>query len=463
MRTIIQPSVLSGTVQAPASKSSMQRACAAALLRTGDTLIHHPGHSNDDRAALGVIRDLGAVAQEQGDGSILVRSRGRRAGATGRLEVNCGESGLGLRMFAPIFALTGETVTVRGEGSLLKRPMDFFDEIFPRLGIHVVSNKGKLPLEIRGPLRPADIEIDGSLSSQFLTGLLFAYSAAEARHVTIRVRDLKSKPYIDLTLQVMKHFGRKVENRNYEEFFFGGTPDGEAASARGREEGSARARDWGAGSFRGGEMALEYTVEGDWSGGAFLLVAGAIAGPIVVKGLDEWSTQADKAIMKALCDCGAGVDIGAGEIRTAPGRLKAFRFDATDCPDLFPPLVALAAYCEGTSVISGVSRLAHKESNRGLTLQEEFGKMGVPIDLAGNDMLVRGAGVKSAEVGEAGVKSAAVHSRHDHRIAMACAVAALRADGPVTIHEAQAVDKSYPDFYGHLRRLGAVLTIDASS
>jgi 3-phosphoshikimate 1-carboxyvinyltransferase len=427
MLTTIRPSRLSGTILAPASKSSMQRACAASLLRIGESVIRHPGHSNDDKAALGVIRDLGAEVNVSDDGSLRIRSVG--VSAAGGLEVNCGESGLGLRMFAPIIGLSGERIRVKGEGSLLNRPMDFFDEVFPRLGIRVVSNKGKLPLEIQGPLVPRDIEIDGSLSSQFLTGLLFAYSATRAKGVTIRVRQLKSKPYIDLTLQVMKHFGWHVENRNYEEFYFDGAV-WEGLSGAARDPGH-----------------LEYTVEGDWSGGAFLLVAGAVAGPIVVKGLDGWSAQADKAILQALCDCGASVETGEDEIRIGAGRLRAFRFNATDCPDLFPPLVALAAYCEGTTVISGVSRLAHKESNRGMTLREEFGKMGIAIDLVGDTMLVRGGSVRAARV----------HSRHDHRIAMACAVAALGADGEVTIEEAQAIDKSYPDFYWDLRQLGTEL------
>lgn len=425
---------------APASKSSMQRACAAALLRAGETIIYHPGHSNDDKAALGVIRDLGAEVMELPDGSLRVHSggvagvggtRGGRVGDEAEpLEVNCGESGLGLRMFAPIFALSGRTIRVKGEGSLLKRPMDFFDEVFPELGVRVVSNGGKLPLEIQGPLQPRNIEIDGSLSSQFLTGLLFAFAAAGAPGVSIRVRDLKSKPYIDLTLQVMRCFGWEVENRDYAEFRFGA-------------------------ERRAGDPA--YTVEGDWSGGAFLLVAGAIAGPIRIKGLDEWSTQADKAILQPLCDCGAVMEMGEDTILVGPPDgsansagvqvpvLTAFRFDATDCPDLFPPLVALAACCAGTTEIMGVSRLAHKESDRGLTLQEEFGKMGVRIELEGDKMLVFGG---------PGVKGAVVHSRHDHRIAMACAVAALRADGAVVIEDAEAIDKSYPDFYTDLQELG---------
>jgi len=417
MRVTIRPSILKGEILAPASKSSMQRACAAALLHAGETVIRHPGHSNDDKAALGVIRDLGA--EVEGGDVLRVRSSGVRVKEG--LEVNCGESGLGLRMFAPIMGLGGEKIRVRGEGSLVSRPMDFFDEIFPLLGIKVVSNEGKLPLEIQGPLKPRDITIDGSLSSQFLTGLLFAYAAAGARGVGIKVNNLKSKPYIDLTLAVMSEFGWKVENRNYEEFYFAG---GSAAPG-----------------------VVEYTVEGDWSGGAFLLVAGAVAGPIIVKGLDERSTQADKAILKALKDSGAQLEMKGSEILVGPAALKAFEFDATDCPDLFPPLVALAACCEGVTVIHGVSRLAHKESNRGLTLRDEFGKMGLKVELDGDRMLVHGGRLRGATV----------HSRHDHRIAMACAVGALKADGPVTIEEAEAINKSYPDFYDDLKLMGGQL------
>lgn len=416
MKATIEPGGLKGLILAPASKSSMQRACAAALLRAGETVIHHPGYSNDDKAALRVIQALGAKVETLADGSLLVKSAGKVGGAQ---EVNCGESGLGLRMFAPIIGLSDRAIRVVGEGSLVRRPMDFFDEIFPQLGIRVVSNGGKLPLEIQGPLQPRDIEIDGSLSSQFLTGLLFGFAAAGAPGVTIRVRNLKSKPYIDLTLQVMKHFGWEIGNKNYEAFTFSA-------------ERKAGARD--------------YTVEGDWSGGAFLLVAGAIAGPVTVRGLDTSSTQADKAIVRAICDAGAFFEDREEGMVVGPAELRAFRFDATDCPDLFPPLVALASFCSGTTEILGVSRLAHKESDRGVTLRDEFGKMGVKIELDGNRMLVHGGEV---------IKGATVHSRHDHRIAMACAVAALKAAGPVTIEEADAINKSYPDFYFHLQQLGA--------
>jgi 3-phosphoshikimate 1-carboxyvinyltransferase len=285
-----------------------------------------------------------------------------------------------------------------------------------------------LPLHIKGPLQPQKIEIDGSLSSQFLTGLLFAFSAAKANDVTITVRDLNSKPYIDLTLQVMKQFGLTVPvNNNYQSFYFPAEKS----------------------PIDVAQSSLNYHVEGDWSGGAFLLVAGAVAGDIVVKGLDVFSTQADKAVLQALMQSGANISIEESQIHVRKSKLKPFHFNATDCPDLFPPLVALAAYCEGTSVIEGVHRLTHKESNRALTLQEEFAKLGVAITFQDDLMLIRG--------GEK-INGAVVHSRHDHRIAMACAIAALGAEGDVTIEEAEAVNKSYPQFWEHIEKLSASLS-----
>jgi len=428
----LKPSSLKGVIQAPRSKSSMQRACAAALLAKGKSVIQYPGHSNDDKAALDIIQRLGASI-EIGSEELIVNSRGIYPAEN---EVNCGESGLGIRMFTPIIALADYEITINGEGSLLTRPIDFFDEILPQLNVKVKSQnarlpdgQGKLPLIIQGPLQPKDIEIDGSLSSQFLTGLLMAYAAADAKDVTIKVSNLTSKPYIDLTLDVMRRFGLKLpENKNYEEFYF--SKETHYASL----------------------ITHEYTVEGDWSGGAFLLVGGAIAGPITVRGLDMISTQADKAIMKALSDANAGFAIEAKGIKLHPGEMKGFDFDATDCPDLFPPLVALASYCKGETKITGVNRLAHKESNRSASLQQEFAKMGVRIEVNDDAMVIHG-GKK--------LNGARTHSHHDHRIAMACAVAALKADGQTEIEEADAINKSYPDFYDDLKKLGADVSLSS--
>lgn len=167
MIVTIQPSSVTGTVRAPASKSSMQRACAAALLSKGQTHILRPGHSNDDRAALDVIGKLGAQVVENRDGSFTVDSAGVQPVAG---EINCGESGLGIRMFTPIAALSEQEIIITGTGSLVNRPMDFFEQVLPQAGVAIRSNAGKLPLHVKGPLVPQDIEVDGSLSSQFLTG-----------------------------------------------------------------------------------------------------------------------------------------------------------------------------------------------------------------------------------------------------------------------------------------------------
>lgn len=424
MTVSVHPSSLSGTVKAPASKSSMQRACALALLHEGETMILNPGKSNDDIAALDIIQRLGASIEIQNEKVKIKNSEAVFSGA----EINCGESGLGIRMFTPIAALSSKEIIINGSGSLLKRPMHFFDEIFPKLGISIQSNNGYLPIKIKGPLQPADITINGSLSSQFLTGLLMAYGKAATKPVTITVNNLKSKPYIDLTLQMMGSFGYDVVNNNNASFAI--KPINGLTNKQ-----------------------INCIIEGDWSGAAFLLVAGAVGGNVVVKGLDIHSAQADKAILNALKDCGAEISAAEGTVtvNSFPGGLgNAFYFNATDCPDLFPPLVVLAAYCKGISVIEGVSRLQHKESNRAITLQQEFGKMGVEIKLEADKMMIAGGN---------SLKGARVHSHHDHRIAMACAAAALKANGETVIEEAEAVNKSYPGFYNDLKLLGAAVSL----
>lgn len=419
----INPSAITGTIKAPASKSSMQRACALALLANGQTTIYNAGHSNDDLAALEIIKKLGATIELKEEELII--TGGTLKDIT--TEINCGESGLGIRMFAPITALSTGQISINGTGSLLKRPMHFFDEIFPQLGVSIQSDNGYLPITIKGPLKPANIIIDGSLSSQFLTGLLIAFANATTKPVTITVTNLLSKPYIDLTLQMIKKFGYNVENDNYKKFLI---------------EPSAQK-----------QIHHAYTVEGDWSGAAFLLVAAAIAGDIKVTGLDVFSTQADKAILSALMDCGVNISIEEKQItiNTALSKNgKPFQFDATNCPDLFPPLVALAAYCNGTTVIKGANRLQHKESNRALTLQQEFAKMGVEITIKDDLMLIDGGGE---------IKAAVLQSHHDHRIAMACAVAALKANGPSVIEDAESINKSYPVFFDDLKLLHASVSL----
>jgi 3-phosphoshikimate 1-carboxyvinyltransferase len=330
-------------------------------------------------------------------------------------------------MFTPIAALSSKAITIQGEGSLLKRPMGLFDEVLPQLDVQIQSNNGYLPLQLKGPLKPKSVSIDGSLSSQFLTGLLMAFAGAKANKVTISVRNLNSKPYIQLTLQIMQHFGLCTPlNKQFEHFYF--------------ENNSAQIA----------SSSCSYYIEGDWSGAAFLLVAGAIAGPVTVKGLQFDSVQADKAILQALQQAGCSIKQEKDAFTVEPSALVAFQLNATDCPDLFPPLAVLAAYCKGTSVIEGVHRLMHKESNRAEALQQELGKMGVQVEIENNNMKIQGGHV---------LKGAHLFSHNDHRIAMAGAVAALKAKGTTVIEHADAVKKSYPSFYTHLQQLGALVEI----
>lgn len=402
----------------------MQRALAAAFLTKETCGILNPGHSNDDLTAMNIIKSLGAKVEMIADELVIVNQDNDAKVS----EINCGESGLSIRMFVPIAALSKNSIIVTGEGSLLSRPMDFFDKVLPQLGVTIKSNNGKLPLKIKGPLQPANIEVDGSLSSQYLTGLLMAYAAAGATNVSIKVNDLKSKPYIDLTLEVMRHFGLgNVENRNYGEFYFH--------------------------PVNKKNVMHNYTVEGDWSGGAFLLVAGAIAGQITVSGLDMTSTQADKIIIDALMAAHADIAIEADGIIVKPADMTAFEFDATDCPDLFPPLAALAVYCNGTSIIKGVARLIHKESNRALTIKMELEKRGVEVELQDDVMMI---------TGQKKLAAAFVDSHNDHRIAMMNAVIGLRAEWATILHNAQAVKKSYPQFFTDLKKLNADIEIKES-
>ncbi len=421
MNVKITPSKIKGHILSPASKSCMQRACAAALLHLGRTVIHNPGTSNDDKAAIDIIQKLGANVSFE-DGKMIVHSSGINPVSD---NFNCGEAGLSIRMFTPIAACISNEVRIKGEGSLKTRPMNFFDEILPDIGVTIKSNDGKLPLLVKGPIIPKTITVEGSLSSQFLTGLLMAYSYLGANEVSINVINLKSKPYIDLTLNVMKHFGMLVPtNIDYKEFIFSTN------------------------YFQTTKQDVVYQVEGDWSGASFLLVAGAISGSISVSGLDLNSTQADKAIIGALKDCGCKLEVKDDVILVSSTDLESFTFNATECPDLFPPLVALASFCKGQTLIKGVSRLKHKESDRASTLQQEFGKLGVKIDIKDDFMMIQGVEK---------VNAAKVHSHHDHRIAMAFAIAGLRADGSVEIECAEAIEKSYPNFYNDLISLGVII------
>lgn len=410
MKRSIKPSKVDGMVVAPPSKSVAQRAIAIASMAIGQSEILLPGKSDDVLAAINVCKALGANIDNRNDG--LTISGGI---SLPKIPLNCGESGLGVRMFSAIAASLDGEITLTGHGSLLSRPMNIIENSLGPLCELCKTNFGNLPIKVKGPLKGGVIDIDGSISSQVLTGILIASPYAK-NNTTIKVDYLQSRPYIDVTIDVMKSFGVDVENKDYSEFTI---KTGQKYQPR------------------------KYTVEGDWSGAAFLLVAGAIAGKVKVENLNLKSFQADKAIINALIYAGARVSMHYAHIEVTNDKLHGFDFDATNCPDLFPPLVALASQCQGESRFLGVSRLRVKESDRAATLMDEFRKLGIEITVEGELMIVKGGKVHSA----------LVTSHGDHRIAMATAVAALNADGVVEIDGAESVKKSYPAFFEDLESL----------
>ena len=413
----VMPSRLDGGVAAPPSKSLTQRAAAAAFLSPDSTAIFNASLCDDAKRAFQLVADMGAEVDYSGAAAAEKRI-GVRGGSPPRADrADCGESGLCLRMFAPILALFDGPVTLEAEGSLRLRPADMIEKPLADLGARGRTTAGRPPVTVSGPLRGGRTEVDGSVSSQFLSGLLLALPLAGGDS-ELSVRNLKSRAYVEMTLDVVRAFGGVMEQ----------APDLSAFRIPGRQ------------TYR----AAEFRVEGDWSAAAALLVAGAVAGRVEVTGLAADSRQPDRAVLRALKAVGAEVCVSSDRVACQKAALRPFEFDVGECPDLFPALAALAACCTGTSVLRGTERLRHKESARDRVVQEEFGKIGIDVGLSGGTARIRGGPVRGGWA----------DSRGDHRIAMALAAAGLASAAGVGIVEPECVSKSYPGFFEDLARLG---------
>ena len=411
------PSTIKGTVAAPPSKSMMGRAVAAALLADGASRIANGSFCDDGLTALAIIGALGARIHKDEKGILTIHGTGKHALNPGGATLDCGESGLCMRMFTPIAALQDKEVMLLASGSLRVRPMGMVEEL-EALGISCKTDRGHAPITVKGPMKGGHVKVDASVSSQLLTGLLMALPLCE-KNSLISVSELKSAPYVLMTVELLKYFGVSVHHdERLEKFLVSGNQT---------------------------YVPSTYTVEGDWSGASFLLVAGATMGSVTVTGLNPGSAQADRAILDVLERVGASIERAGDSVSVGRKELKPFQYDATGCPDLFPPLVALASSCEGKSIIYGLERLAHKESDRARALVSEFAKLGIVINITGNRMEVHGGSVREA----------VVDAHNDHRIAMACAVAGLRAKGNISINGEACVSKSYPGFFADLEAIRA--------
>lgn len=453
-----------GAIQMPASKSFAQRAIIAAALSEGTSVLNGYSPCGDSEAAISVARALGAevtVGLAYKDGKVIkdtsaLTIKGRGTSALALKSLHTGESGLLTRLMIPLLAVLGcGDVEVTGEKTLTRRPLKGAREIMGSFGVRLenacVENADAgevfVPLRIMGRLEGGQATVSGAGGSQIISGLLMALPLLKEDTV-IRLTDPKSIPYLFITMDVMKAFGVKVwcDMEGGPEF--------------------AESQDWNDCTgivlqIKGGQayMAADMDIEGDWSSAANFLVAGAVFGKAEVSGLDTRSLQADLSVMDILMEAGAslsqlGDDDPKGIIHVQKAPLNAFEVDADNCPDLFPIIAVLAAFCQGTSRISGVGRLASKESDRGKAIVSMLVQLGVKARISGDKMIIEGHSLAQRRLTGNMLKGGKYTSSHDHRMVMALKVAELGTDSPVVVDDVECVSKSFPSFMELFDRLG---------
>ncbi|MGM9766497.1 MAG: type I 3-dehydroquinate dehydratase [Candidatus Cryptobacteroides sp.] len=455
-------------VQMPASKSFAQRSIVAAALADGVTVLRGYSPCGDNESAISVARALGAevtvgLAYDSGnvakDGSALtIKGIGAGEGSLSIDSLHTGESGLLTRMVIPLMSVLGNgNVRITGEKTLTNRPLKGAEEIMSAFGVRLVQageRAGKhpgptkeqnhpaevfVPLDVRGRLRAGHAGISGAGGSQIVSGLLMALPLLQEDTV-IELTNPKSIPYLFITMDVMKAFGVKVwcDMEGGEDF--------------------AESKDWNDCTgitfhIKGGQSykPAKMDIEGDWSSAANFLVAGAVFGRVELTGLDTKSLQADLSVMDILMETGAslsqmGDDDSKGTVHVQRAPLTAFDVDAGNCPDLFPIISVLAAFCQGTSRIAGVGRLANKESDRGRAVLDMLTAMGVNAKISGDRLIVEGHSLQQRLLTGNLLRGGKFTSHHDHRMVMALRVAELGADSPIEIDDTECVAKSFPTF-----------------
>lgn len=419
----IKPTPLAGKVCIPSSKSMGHREIICAALAEGTSVVDNISMSADIEATCRALAALGAHITKvpskypdrtafKIDGGILrVVSK----------EIDCGESGSTLRFMIPIAALCGDEVTFKGHGKLVSRPLDAYYDIFAKQGFaYETAPSGELPLKLQGKLAFGNFELPGNVSSQFISGLLFALPLLDGDSVITITSPLESQSYVELTLSCLTKYGIKIEHENYLLY-----------RIRGRQK----------------YVSRESVVEGDYSQAAFWLVAGALGGPLECTGLTMSSLQGDKAIIAIMSAMGANLAIDEANmvITSSSASTKATTIDAADCPDIIPVLAVLAAVSEGTTEIINAGRLRIKECDRLSAVATELGKLGADITELADGLLIKGRRILNG--GE-------VECWNDHRIAMSLAVASCKCQGEMVVHGAESVKKSYPKFWDDFAAVG---------
>ena len=443
-------------LEMPASKSFAQRAIIAAALAQGTS--HLTGYSpcGDNASALTAARKLGARVNVNGS-ELEITGIGAFENCLTINDIHVGESGFLTRMLIPVLSVIADgPVYVSGEKTLLNRPLAGAHDIMASFGVRLLpetvppesrKNDCFVPLTVRGPLVPGRADVSGKGGSQLISGLLAALPLAGNRS-TVYVHDPRSIPYMFITVDVLRKFGIEIGSEMEGDDDFLQTQDwtlctGVTFKMRGHQ------------LYR----AADFRIEGDWSSAANFLVSGAIFGDVEVEGLDTQSLQADISIMDILMDAGAsmsqleGDTPSTGPIHVTRAPLCAFETDLNNCPDLFPIVAVLAAFCPGQSRIRGVERLRHKETDRAAAIEEMLTQMGVSVQIDEDEMTIEGMALTQRILTGNLLKGGQYTSHGDHRMVMALKVASLGADGPVDIDDTACVAKSFPGFMEMFEKL----------
>ena len=420
MNVTIKPNKLSGTIQIPPSKSLSHRAIIAAALAEGESIISNVLYSKDILATIDAMRACGAEIKEYSDHLVIHGSKVKRV----KSMINANESGSTIRFMIPIALVSGEEIEFRGENHLVKRPLDTFLEIFDLQGIKYTRGEDYLPLKVYSGLKCGTFKVRGDISSQFITGLLYALPLLDGDSKIVITTNLESKGYIDLTLDMLKKFGIEIENKEYKEFIIKGNQ-----------------------SYK----PYNYTIEGDFSQSAFFLVADALGADIKLSCMNMDSHQGDKKILLDMEDFGSNIIFENDLLSLENKALHGATIDFSQSPDLGPALTVLAALAEGESNFINAGRLRIKECDRITAMRIELEKMGAKIIEHKDGMTIYG--VKE-------LHGAIIDSHNDHRVAMAIAMASLKTKGDIKILNAGCVSKSFPNFFSVFESLGGIVSYE---
>ncbi len=413
----IIPSPLHGEIDIPPSKSISHRAVIAAGLADGISRLENVIFSDDIKATCEGMEALGVEIKKEEKNLII---KGKKLLQPLKREINCRESGSTLRFLIPLVLLTGKPITFYGKGRLVKRPLEPYFDIFKKQNILYWYSKG-LPLTVEGILQPGRFEIPGNISSQFITGLLFVLPLLGGDSEIIVTSFLESRPYVDLTMDVLKQFSIWVDNKKGQEF-----------------------------SIKGSQryMPTYYRIEGDYSQAAFWIAAGILGEQVVCKDLKNNSFQGDRVILDIVKKMGGNILEKDREIIVKPSKTKGIRIDASQCPDIVPILAVLGALSEGKTEIVNAGRLRMKESDRLKAIAVELNKLGGDVREQEDGLTILGKGF---------LQGGTVDSWNDHRIAMALAIASVKCKEPIILTNTDAVKKSYPEFFDDFQKLGGII------